>query len=79
MPRGKKAHWKIKLGGIYQRERNYRNSIETECELYEDFKQLKSRKVNGRTTFVVAVKKNHPHVLTLKYPHISVRNMARSS
>lgn len=75
MPRGKKAHWKIKLRGIYQRERNYRNSIETECELYEDFKQLKSRKENGRTRFVVAVQKNNPHILTLKYPHISVRNM----
>lgn len=64
---GKKAHWKIKLGRIYQREGNYRNSVETECELYEDFKQLKPRKENGRTRFVVAVKRNSPHILTLKY------------
>lgn len=49
-----------------------------QCELYEDFKQLKHRKEN-RTRFVVVVKRNNPHIWTLKYSfqsYISVRNMA---
>ena len=37
-----KAHWKIK--GKTQKERNYRNTVESEHELFEDFQAIEQER-----------------------------------